>query len=35
MRKGPRFATVNNVSVTALDEIPGNESGAFVILPTA
>jgi acylphosphatase len=35
IRKGPRFATVNSVSVTALDEIPGNESGAFVILPTA
>lgn len=35
MRKGPRFATVNGVSVTALDETLGNESGAFVILPTA
>jgi acylphosphatase len=35
IRKGPRFATVNSVSVTALDEPPRNESGAFVILPTA
>jgi acylphosphatase len=33
MRKGPRFAVVNSVSVTALDEIPNNDSGGFVILP--
>jgi acylphosphatase len=35
MRKGPRFAAVKSVSLTALDETPGNESDAFVILPTA
>jgi len=35
MRKGPRFATINGVSVAALDETLGNESGVFVILPTA
>jgi len=35
IRKGPRFATVSSVSVAALDETLGNESGAFVILPTA
>jgi acylphosphatase len=35
MRKGPRFATVNSVSVTALDENTGGDGGAFVILPTA
>jgi acylphosphatase len=34
MRKGPRFATVNSVTVTDLDEIPGDDSGAFVIRPT-
>jgi acylphosphatase len=34
MRRGPRFATVNSVSVTALDETPGADSGAFVISPT-
>jgi acylphosphatase len=35
MRKGPRFASVLSVSVTALDEPPGKDSGTFVILPTA
>ena len=35
MRKGPRFATVNCVSVTELDETPGDDSGAFVIRATA
>ena len=35
MRKGPRFATVNSVSVTELDETPGDEGGAFVIRATA
>jgi acylphosphatase len=34
MRKGPRFAAVKNVSLTALTETPGGDSGAFVILPT-
>jgi len=34
MRQGPRFATVNSVSVTELDETPGGDSAAFVILPT-
>jgi acylphosphatase len=35
MRKGPRFATVISVSVTGLDETPGDDSASFVILPTA
>ena len=35
MRRGPRFATVNSVSVTELDETPGDEGGAFVIRATA
>jgi acylphosphatase len=36
MRKGPRFATVNSVSVTAaLDESAGSDSASFVIRPTA
>ncbi len=34
MRKGPRFATVNSVIVTDLDEIPDDDSGAFAIRPT-
>jgi hypothetical protein len=34
-QRGPRSAAVNSVSVTALDENPGNDSGAFAILPTA
>ena len=35
MRKGSRFATVNSVSVTELDEMPGDDGGAFVIRATA
>jgi acylphosphatase len=35
MRKGPRFADVNSVRVTELDETPGNDGGAFVIRATA
>jgi acylphosphatase len=35
MSKGPRFATVNSVSVTEFDETPGDDSDAFVIPPTA
>jgi acylphosphatase len=35
MSKGPRFATVNSVSVTEFDETPGDDSDAFVIRPTA
>jgi len=35
MRKGPRFATVNSVSVTELDETPGDDGGVFVIRATA
>jgi hypothetical protein len=36
MRQGSRFATVNSVSVTELDETPGGGGGsAFVIRPTA
>ena len=35
MRKGPQFATVNSVSVTELDETPGDDSEAFIIRPTA
>ena len=34
MRQGPRFATVNSVSVTELDGTPGDASSAFVIRPT-
>jgi acylphosphatase len=34
MRKGSRFAIVNSVIVTDLDETPGDDSGAFVIRPT-
>jgi acylphosphatase len=35
MREGPRFATVNSLTVTALEETPDNDGGTFVILPTA
>ena len=35
MRQGPRFANVNSVSVTELDETPGDDDGAFVIRATA
>jgi acylphosphatase len=34
MRKGPRFATVNSVSVTHLDEAHGGDSGTFVVRST-
>ena len=34
MRQGPRFATINSVSVTELDETPGDDCGAFVIRGT-
>ena len=33
MRQGPRFADVNSMSVTELDETPGDD-GAFVIRAT-
>jgi acylphosphatase len=35
MRSGPRFAEVENLSVTEQDETPGDHTGAFVIQPTA
>jgi acylphosphatase len=35
MRKGPRFADVNSVNVTELDETPRDDGGAFVIRATA
>jgi acylphosphatase len=35
MRKGPRFATVISVSVTELDETPGEDGAAFIVRPTA
>jgi hypothetical protein len=35
MRQGPRFADVNGVSVTELEETPGDDGGAFVIRATA
>jgi acylphosphatase len=35
MRQGPRFADVNGVSVSELDETPGDDGGAFVIRATA
>jgi hypothetical protein len=35
MRRGPRFATVNSVSVTEFDETPGDDGRAFVIRVTA
>jgi acylphosphatase len=35
MRKGPRFATVNSLRVTELDETLGDDGGAFVIRATA
>jgi acylphosphatase len=34
MRQGPRFATINSVSVTELNETPGGDCGAFVIRGT-
>jgi acylphosphatase len=35
MRKGPRFAVVDSVSVSELGETPGDDGGAFVIRATA
>jgi acylphosphatase len=35
MRKGPGFATVISVSVTELDETPGEDGAAFIVRPTA
>jgi acylphosphatase len=35
MRKGPRSALVDSVRVTERDEVPGDDSGSFVIRPTA
>ena len=35
MSQGPRFAVVNGMSATDLDETPGDGSGAFIIRPTA
>jgi acylphosphatase len=35
MRKGPRFAVVDSVSVTELDETSRGDDGAFVIRATA
>ncbi len=35
MRKGPRLSAVSTLTVTELDEVPGDDSGAFVIRPTA
>jgi acylphosphatase len=34
MRQGPRFAIVDNLSVTEHDEPGGDDGGAFVIRPT-
>jgi len=35
MRKGPRFAVVECLSVIEHDETPGDNNGAFVIRPMA
>ena len=35
MRKGPRFAVVDNLNVTEHRETDGGDNGAFVIRPTA
>jgi acylphosphatase len=35
MRKGPRFAVVESLSVIEHDETPGDNNGAFVIRPMA
>jgi acylphosphatase len=35
MRKGSGFATVISVSVTELDETPGEDGAAFIVRPTA
>jgi len=34
MRKGPRFAVVDALSVIEHDPTPGDDNGAFVIRPT-
>jgi acylphosphatase len=33
MRKGPRSALVDSVSVTELQEVANNDNGAFVVMP--
>jgi acylphosphatase len=35
MRKGPRFAEVENLSAIEQDEAAGDDNGAFLIRPTA
>ena len=35
MRKGPRFAEVENLSAIEQGETPGDDNGAFLIRPTA
>ncbi len=35
MRKGPRFAVVDNLNVTEHRETDGDDDGAFVIRPTS
>ncbi|HEY6520343.1 MAG TPA: acylphosphatase [Roseiarcus sp.] len=35
MRQGPRFADVDSVRVTEVDQTPGDNSAAFVIRATA
>ena len=34
MRKGPRLAAVDSVSVTGRGETPGDDSGTFIVAPT-
>ena len=35
MRKGPRFAKVENLSAIDQDETPGDDNGAFIVRTTA
>ena len=35
MRRGPRFATVDSLRVIEHDEIHGDDSGTFIVRPTA
>ena len=35
MRKGPRFAEVENLSTIEQDETPGDDNGAFIVRATA
>jgi acylphosphatase len=35
MRRGPRFAVVNNLSVIEHDEMDGDDSGTFIVRSTA